>query len=177
MRKILTLFGVAALTAAVSAQFISGLDFKHRISPDRMRVRVAGSSDQAENRYYAKLADGTTTNTSSTQAPSRRSGRLMWVLGIPDNETDRKYLTVWEDSPTTEVDRQVYSRFIDVPEPTPTPVPGQEPMGREDAVTIQYMIDSGDPADLGMTTRKMMRVIRRYKMRLRELIAEDESRR
>ena len=101
----------------------------------------------------------------------------MWVLGIPDNEADRKYLTVWEDSPTTEVDRQVYSRFIDIPEPTPTPVPGQEPMGREDAVTIQYMIDSGDPADLGMTTRKMMRVIRRYKMRLRELIEEDESRR
>ena len=177
MKKALIFSGLCLLTTAATAQVLAGLDFKHRISPDRMRIRVSGSSDQAENRYYARLADGTTTNTSSTQAPSRRSGRLMWVLGIPDNEADRKYLTVWEDSPTTEVDRQVYSRFIDIPAPPPTPVPGQEPLGREDAVTIQYMIDSGDPADLGMTTRKMMRVIRRYKMRLRELIAEDESRR
>ena len=177
MKKALISLGLCFLTTAAVAQVLAGLEFRHRISPDRMRVRVAGSSDQDENQYYARLADGTTTNTSATQSPSRRSGRLMWVLGIPDTETDRKYLTVWEDSPTTEVDRQVYSRFIDIPEPTPTPVPGQEPFGREDAVTIQYMIASGDPADLGMTPMKLRRVVRRYKMRINELIAEDERRR
>lgn len=177
MKKALIFSGLCLLATAAMAQVLTGLEFRHRVSPDRTRIRVSGQSDQPGNVYYARLNDDDTTNTSSRQSPSRRSGRLMWVLGIPEDASERKYLTVWEDSPTTDVDRQVYSRFIDVPDPTPTPAPGQELFTRDDVLAIQLMIENGDPADIGISPLKMRRVVRRYKMRLNEIIHEDESRR
>ena len=177
MKKALIFAGLCFLTTAAMAQVLAGLEFRHRVSPDGIRVRVSGKSDQLDNVYYARLHDDSTTNTSARQAPSRRSGRLMWVLGIPEGGSDRKYLTVWEDAPTTDVDRQVYSRFIDLPDPVATPDPEQQFFTRDDLLAIQSMIDNGDPNDLNIHPVKMRRVIRRYKVRMRELIAEDESRR
>ena len=177
MKKALIFAGLCFLTTAAMAQVLAGLEFRHRVSPDGIRVRVSGKSDQLDNVYYARLHDDSTTNTSARQAPSRRSGRLMWVLGIPEGGSDRKYLTVWEDAPTTDVDRQVYSRFIEAPDPVATPDPEQQLCTRDDLLAIQSMIDNGDPNDLNIHPVKMRRVIRRYKVRMRELIAEDESRR
>ena len=177
MKKALIFAGLCFLTTAAMAQVLAGLEFRHRVSPDGIRVRVSGKSDQLDNVYYARLHDDSTTNTSARQAPSRRSGRLMWVLGIPEGGSDRKYLTVWEDAPTTDVDRQVYSRFIEAPDPVATPDPEQQFFTRDALLAIQSMIDNGDPNDLNIHPVKMRRVIRRYKVRMRELIAEDESRR
>ena len=177
MKKALIFSGLCLLATAAMAQVLTGLEFRHRVSPDRTRIRVSGQSDQPGNVYYARLNDDDTTNTSSRQSPSRRSGRLMWVLGIPEDASERKYLTVWEDSPTTDVDRQVYSRFIDVPDAVATPDPEQQFFTRDDLLVIQSMVSNGDPDDLNIHPVKMRRVIRRYKMRLLELIQEDESRR
>ena len=176
MKKALIFSGLCLLTTAAMAQVLAGLEFRHKISPDGTRIRVSGKSDQPDNVYYSRLRDDITTNTTSRQAPSRRSGRLMWVLGIPEGGSDRKYLTVWEDAPTTDVDRQVYSRFIEVPDPEATPDPEQQFFTRDDLLAIQSMMEQGDPADIGIAPRKMRRVIRRYKMRLLEIIQEDESR-
>ena len=177
MKKALIFAGLCFLTTAAVAQVLAGLEFKHRVSPDRTRIRVAGKSDQPNNIYYSRLHDDNTTNTSARQSPSRRSGTRLGVLGSPEGGSDRKYLTVWEDAPTTDVDRQVYSRFIDLPDPVATPDPEQQFFTRDDLLAIQSMIDNGDPNDLNIHPVKMRRVIRRYKVRMRDLIAEDESRR
>ena len=177
MKKVLIFAGLCFLTTAALAQVLAGLEFRHGISPDGTRIRVSGKSDQPDNVYYARLKDDSTTNTTSRQSPSRRSGRLMWVLGIPEGGSERKYLTVWEDAPTTDVDRQVYSRFIEAPDPVATPDPEQQFFTRDDLLVIQSMVSNGDPDDLNIHPVKMRRVIRRYKMRLLELIQEDESRR